>query len=445
MFRSGEFNGWKKRKEIRSAQRAALMAVALVVVRLSLLPSAAQNKQGSAPAKLTPQQIEAVLRAQPQGPVRLSGRIANPRASGEPGDAATIAILRRQRQAADREQQEILSSRAGLGDGSVRPSGQSARGRGAAVSPAQQSAARPPSAGLATAATARCLIPQISTVNGEPQGVEFTPMPAFNLYTIKGCGFGDQPGSVYLEGPFVSGRIPFQVFSKQIHGQWGDTAIIAGVDPQVTGEADQHDLTLVVEPQGKPAIRKQGFRFFAERETVLLQTIPQSAIVFGKSDNADSFFRYDSPSVQKPGMSAGVVRVADAGSGFGNDLGRKTDYFNLASTLAPGFETQSAQLAIPWSFIPKKDTTYSLPKGQDVTGLWNVDWDGGNLAITWHQWPHDAESGDPIVGPPGHLLWISIYSLNVWVMGPRGVDPWGRVALVKPQGSAPASFPAKKP
>ena len=34
----------------------------------------------------------------------------------------------------------------------------------------------------------------ITTVNGQRRGIFFTPDPKYNLYTIKGCGFGDAQG-----------------------------------------------------------------------------------------------------------------------------------------------------------------------------------------------------------------------------------------------------------
>ena len=116
-----------------------------------------------------------------------------------------------------------------------------------------------------------CRAAGINTVNGKTKGTVFTPVQDYNLYTIKGCMFGDQPGDAYIFGPFKAQRLNLQP------DFWTDNEIDVRLDPNVAGELDQNNnVTLVVVPKSGTEIKAPGFSFYAARETVQLKTIPQS-------------------------------------------------------------------------------------------------------------------------------------------------------------------------
>src|SRR5262249_2603884 len=60
-------------------------------------------------------------------------------------------------------------------------------------------------ASTVTSASHAICPPNISTISGLPT-VVFSPSELFNPYTIKGCGFGNGLGKVYLTGPFYGGK-----------------------------------------------------------------------------------------------------------------------------------------------------------------------------------------------------------------------------------------------
>jgi hypothetical protein len=129
--------------------------------------------------------------------------------------------------------------------------------------------------------------------------------------------------------------------------------------------------------------------------------------------------------------SASVSRVAAWHFGPG------TDIFNIGSSLASGFETHSLQFevfqgSVQDGQLDDKYSWYGAQQGQDVGSwnpkLWDVHWDKDNFAITWREWPvtTSIQEGQ---NQGSVQRFISDYYLNVWVEGPRGVDPWGRPAL----------------
>src|SRR5262249_54793913 len=177
------------------------------------------------------------------------------------------------------------------------PSGQAAApgaaavgaGAGPVLGPMKtESSGGPQTLGSATSANvigAPCPQPKIQTISGFPMAI-FSPGELFNPYTIKGCGFGWQMGHVYMTGAFNAGKIELKVEmtggtqKSPARAAWSDTTIVVTVDPNLSGELDHNNVTLVVEPVSGPPIQKSGNDFLAARETVALHTIPQSAVQF---------------------------------------------------------------------------------------------------------------------------------------------------------------------
>lgn len=258
-----------------------------------------------------------------------------------------------------------------------------------------------------------CLRPTIGTVNGQTKGTVFTPEIQYNLFTITGCKFGETPGQAYLYGAFAAGQITLQVEF------WSDTQIVAKVNPQVAGELDQGNVTLVVAPVGASQVQKAGFKFYAARETVQLTKIPMSAVtlaqvtdtgghpvVFGPQGNG----LYDTPASGSSvfgGMSASVGR----GAFFVFPGGQ--DFFDF-SKLKPGFTTDS--MAFNYSVLPN-----TCGNAYQVQGTWGAQWAGDNIRVNW-QMQHCHEAGGTVaVERDWSASW---YGLSVWVTGPRGVNPW---------------------
>jgi hypothetical protein len=382
--------------------------------------------QSTAEVKLTPQQMQDALRARLQTHGRLRIKIANPHAA----DSNIISMLQSQRQAAENERQEIAKRQITPADGS-RPAGSSSNviNTGHGVPPSAPGKGTAPVLPKGLALTPPC-VQSTLTVTGQASGVMFTPIAAWNLYTIQGCGFGNKPGNIYLEGPFTGGRVPLQVSLSPERGQsnWSDRAIIASLDPQLKGETDHDNITLVIEPVGGSPIRKSGFKFYAARETLLLLSIPENVTRLAGSASSKSpggkvvagqeYLGYYSPSQQTPGMSADVFRSVLNGA---LPPGR-SDYFDF-STLSKGFQTDSFQLE---TYESDLDGTC----GYDATEPnWNTQWDGGNIRVTFKVCGCSQGFGEAGWGGYG-----SFYSLNVWVTGPRGVDPWSSVRGVKTLG-----------
>jgi hypothetical protein len=288
-------------------------------------------------------------------------------------------------------------------------------------------------------AAAPCPQPTINTISGYPTAV-FAPEPTWNPYTIKGCGFGDQPGNVYLTGPFNAGKIKLQVQTVGNARLWIDTAIVVSLDPQLSGEVDQvGNVTLVVEPAAGPPIQKAGNGFFAvPREEVLLQQIPQSAVKFSQPASLSTSkgpilapaltvlvpdLLYFSPAQVPPGMTAEVFR-----GGTTSFFPAGSDYFDF-SKLARDFEITHVQL------YQEADPTGCDSGNAGFLGSWSMQYEyesRDNIRVTWKEFRcHMA-----FMGPNDPDVW-SDYALSVWVKGPRGVDPWTGKRIPQTMGLAP--------
>jgi len=262
---------------------------------------------------------------------------------------------------------------------------------------------------------AACQHPRIGTVNGHTTGVVFTPDPQYNLYTIKGCLFGDTQGQAHLYGAFAAGQVALQIEF------WSDTQIVAKVNPQVTGELDQDNVTLVLAPSGAPQLQQSGFKFYAVRETTLLTKIPMSAVNFAQvtdtggtpvSFGPQNPGRYDSPPAGNqmfPGMSSEVSRTTTYVFSGGQD------FFDF-SKMKPGFTTENMQLR----YYVLANT---CGDAYQVHGIWNTEWVGDNIRVSWQQ-QHCHEASSAVFGVGAIDYSVSHYGLSVWVNGPRGVNPW---------------------
>jgi hypothetical protein len=264
--------------------------------------------------------------------------------------------------------------------------------------------------------------PGVLNINGKLHGVIFTPDPNGNEYTIVGCRFGNSKGDLHLEGGFRAGTIPLLVES------WSDTLIKARMNPGLSGELDRNNVSLVIVPVGSPSLtRIPGFSFYAMRETVALKTFPKSGVALGSITDADgnpvpgNFTSPFSASVnnQPTGtFTAGVYRTNLTRFSPG------TDSWDL-NGLAQGFVPVQFQIGY-WTWdgcnvgiLPAEETIYN-------DGRWNAYWDpqNGNRIVVNFAELHCHRSASLMQIPDDYS--DSEYALTIFVVGPKGVDPWSK-------------------
>jgi hypothetical protein len=268
-----------------------------------------------------------------------------------------------------------------------------------------------------------CLGPGVRAVNGHAFGTIFTPVPDYNAYTITGCQFGSQPGHVYLIGKFHAPQVDLQI------QYWSHNEIDARVDPNISGEIDLNNVSLVIAPTQAPQIKAMGFKFVAARSdpAVLLPSIPSSWVKLAQVNAQNTNFNppkvppvYSSPAgggsipQAATGDSAYVSRFYTAKFPYG------ADWF-LFNQLAPGWTTDSMQFSNYDQDVCPYIVTYKQTFGNAF-----AEWVGDNIHVFWE----DTSCSGFMPGPLGFPMAVysnhtgSYYALNVWVRGPRCTDPY---------------------
>lgn len=414
--------------------------------------TSATNQSPSATMKLSPaelkQRVLKLMAAHKPAPIRLSIAVTPAKLRHQD----VLLKLQRQKQTVDSLRMTILASarnkgplssqaivaRGGTG-GAVEPNQDAVNSAPAGVPGAKSnqskvtpvtsiSAAHPaptprlspvsPLANPNLAAVALCHGPTISTVNGQASGASFTPVADSNVSIIQGCGFGDQQGSVHLYGPFATPTVNLTVQF------WSDTAIIAAMDPNLSGELDHFgNVTLVVAPANGPQVQAKGLNFHAAYAELQLTTMPQSqanlqTILDAAGQNTVSVNFYAPSVFTNPGATTEVLRQ-DSGR-----FGSGTDSFNF-NQLSPGFYVDQAMF---WhSDMTQDECSAIFGVTTQVTmytdGNWNATWnDAGNAIRVATQERHCHAT---LAGLSSNDWSSSDYAIAVWVNGPRGVDPWG--------------------
>jgi hypothetical protein len=375
------------------------------------------------------------------GPVKAGATVKNPGVARV--NAALIGVLEKQRSAADLEVAQMKLSfrpamQAGLSGGSSQLMSATAGGGTSAVG------ASTPSATLNNTVTGRpgdispkiTHVPYVNTialtcandptfrilnVSGSASAATFTPIDQYNLYTITGCSFGN-PGAadkVYIYG------------AGTFHGNfainfWSDNSIVVALDESITGYPDLSNISLVVQRNDGFQTQKQGFKFYAARQKVPLTTIPSSWVKLVTYENESKFLtpQYSSPppSLPGPGPTAGSSYVSRSYNGekfFPEVEPNESDYYDF-SHLTPGWTTDSFQV----STYPQ-NCPFVVTYKEDF-GAWNWDWDQKN-PNNIRVWPSVTTCSGflPPFPLPNYQNWSgSYYALRVWVIGPRGLDPW---------------------
>lgn len=274
-----------------------------------------------------------------------------------------------------------------------------------------------------------CQSPTIFSVNHLSKNAIFTPQVEYNAYVIQGCMFGQQTGKAYLIGKFNAVQVNLQ---PQF---WSDTEIDARVDPNISGELDQQNVSLVIAPVGSGEIKATGFEFVAARSNppVLLSSIPKAWLSSSGWNGSFVNPALDIESPVTPGSNAPkslkgytvyVVRKSN------HKFSPGTDMYN--PQLAPGWTFDSVQLAV-LTFPPSCPgvVTYRQTFGTAAANLSALppDWTKTQRSAVRISGYDTSCSGFIPIAPP--LIYStysdstgSAYGIKVWVSGPRCTDPF---------------------
>jgi hypothetical protein len=246
----------------------------------------------------------------------------------------------------------------------------------------------------------------------------FTTDPDHNDNLIVGCGFGNQKGSVYLSGPFAT---PLRLNVSY----WADTWIDVQMDPYFSGELDHFgNVTLVVAPPNATQVQATGFTFYAVRARVQLTRFPQSQTVLqsiadAAGQNTVNVDFYSPPSSASPTVNGGLMAPGatlevnrwDAGR-FGGVI----DAFYFTQ-LSPGFYLDTIDFG-HFDMTPDQcQADYYTDGGWQA---WFVEASNQLRVSAEEQHCHIA----PTLNTPSYDFSFSIYAVSVWVVGPRGANPW---------------------
>ena len=258
---------------------------------------------------------------------------------------------------------------------------------------------------------------RIITVAGMPAPAVFTPITAFDLYTVTGCSFGnlgpDAKAYIYKGGGF---REDFQI------QEWHDNWLKISLDPKISGVLDQDEVTLVIQRADGTQVSKGSFKFHAVRAVVPLQLIPSrwATLVTWTQDNKTFSPDYSSPALiqgKAAGPSAYVARYRQGEKFDPNAQAPNQQYDTYDfSGLAPGWVGKSAQLK-----------TYDTECPFVVTyrgnfGNWRTQWDGNSLRV--YLGDQTCSWVNPALPTYFGTNWTgSFYKLTVSAYGPRCTDP----------------------
>jgi len=263
---------------------------------------------------------------------------------------------------------------------------------------------------------------RILTLGGALGSVIFTPITAYDLYTISGCSFGnpgpDAKAYVYKGGGF---REDFQIL------EWHDNWVKLSLDPKINGVLDQDDVTLVIQRADGTQASKGGFKFHAVRGIAPLQLIPSrwAHLVTWSQDSKSFSPEYSSPAIidgKAAGPSAYVSRFVDGEKFDPNAEAPDQQYDSYDfSGLAPGWTAKSAQLKT-FDITCSDKTQPFITTYYERFGNWRTQWDGNALRVYLADATCSSfDAAMPLVNKQNHTG--SYYQLVVVAYGPRCTDP----------------------
>ena len=320
----------------------------------------------------------------------------------------------------------------------------------------------------------------IASVDGEKSGIQFSPVSGPDgKFVIQGCGFGNATGEVYLSGLHYSPASPTDsarramatAFRDEVSFQivpngWSDRQIVAQIDANAGGFYDTTNVTLVVKTGTGQQYQAAGMNFQAAREDQMLKLLPKPSACAQATDyscvplgvslatvNADMSGpvrpEVESPSeaLLQPGETVAVARETavdqvpipgNPGRSFPG--GTDTYQFHFAS----GFQLDPHNGVQLRHASP--DTSYCQTVGgvPSKSGSWSVNYTStSSFQVSWEAddcWPSSTMNSGKSLDVLNYAS-VSAYSLEITVLGPRGVSPWPS-GIVRSREVAPQPLPA---
>ncbi len=382
--------------------------------------SGASSGAGRPSAKLTQQQLNALIAKVHNAPGKLSPIVTNPAAT--PANPSLLGQLQQQKQIAMAERNQVPSSQGAAPSGSV---SRAANLRLAPVrGPLSTAAAPAPSTPINRFATmtqsnvtASCAAfhgPAMTTISGQQgSAAVLTQDPQYNLVTIRGCNFGQGKGQAQLNS--ADGR---KITGLTID-TWTDTLITCEIPTSLSGVLDQDNVSLVLFPTSGPQAQKSGLHFYAKRAELHLASIPASAatlVSIADAGGSPVAAKFSSPYTSSP--SASSKATASGGVDRFNDVRFQggTDVFNF-SKLKPGFSIEKFQVRELSAICDDGASAYT-------DGNWDSQLNGNAIRVTWQE-HHCHDPG--LLSVSGYDFSNASYGLEVWVVGPvlnPGESPW---------------------
>jgi len=272
-----------------------------------------------------------------------------------------------------------------------------------------------------------------STANPAYSRVVFTQDPNYNHYAISGCGFGTVPGRIYLIAvpigfPGHGGNITLLPAQGQTWGnQWSDTFIDAQVDPSISGELDQSNVSLVIQAAAGGQAQANGFSFYAKRgPPIPLNPARRGEATIALYDSVDT--RYASPVTTNdcwclPGPD--WVALVEHLSGFCKKSVPDYSGCNPVKNQYGQDECEPTQQCLQYSGAETGTDVFDLNLRPgfvvDSAQTGTVSSDGMSLQVQASDTQIRVANVSPSYG------W---YILKVWVVGPAGFsDPWPSALL----------------
>lgn len=381
--------------------------------------------------------------------------------SGQNSNSAVIATINQQRQAAQAAGAATGSNKGSLVNpwgktvappssaGNLGPSKTDAA-TGSSGTQAAHPGRRSTSLVSSPSNAVSCMHSEISDVDGSPAGILFSPGYS---YVINGCGFGNQPGAVYLTGvkqdaasaqgsnvrppalqlhaDWVKLLVP-GVDKRQTQLTWSNTRIEVVADPNTSGFYDSDTATLVVIlSDNTTQLKAPGFRFFAARAAQTLTALPRTMYAASSptqlrivragtgfsparvTDGAGhpveaNLFSPSAASLFLPGHTFAVFRQDYAAAFPGG-----TDTIDLNGALQPGFSVSEFQL------FHTGYTQANCPVSFSSNGNWSAAQTGSadKASVSWQE--QRCENNPNVLTGS-----FSIYAMDVTVVGPKGVSPF---------------------
>ena len=319
----------------------------------------------------------------------------------------------------------------------------------------------------------------IASVDGQKSGIWFSPVSGSDgMFVIRGCGFGSATGEVYLSGLHYgsapptdsSRRVMARAFRDRVSFQivpdgWNDRQIIAQIDANASGFYDTTNVTLVVKTGTGQQYQAAGMNFQAAREDQPLKLLPKPSVCAQATDyscvplgvslatvnavvSGPVHPEVESPSeaLLQPGETVAVARETAVDqfpipANPGRSFPGGTDSYQFH--FAPGFQLDPHNGVQLRHASP--DTSYCQTVGgvPSKSGNWNVNYTStSSFQVFWEAddcWPISTMNSGKSLDVLNYAS-VSAYSLEITVLGPRGVSPWpsGNVRLLE---TAPQPLP----